>query len=73
MAARGARAARRPDAEPWHLDGGSRERPAISSRRGGIPGGTSKARAAAEKIVAALLKADHALRPNKKAPQLSGA
>jgi len=28
---------------------------------------------AAEKIVAALLKADHALRPNKKAPQLSGA
>src|SRR6516164_8872980 len=43
-AARGACAARRPDAAPRHLDGGSGERPAISSRRGGIPRGASKAR-----------------------------
>src|SRR6516165_386245 len=44
VAARGKGAGRRPAAAPRHLDGGSRERPAISSRRGGIPGGTSKAR-----------------------------
>src|SRR6516165_10666828 len=44
MAARSACAARRPDAVSRHLDGGSRERPAISNRRGGIPRGASKAR-----------------------------
>src|SRR6516164_7972672 len=44
MAARSACAARRPDAVSRHLDGGSRVRPAISNRRGGIPRGASKAR-----------------------------
>src|SRR6516162_6585219 len=42
MAARSACAG--PDAVSRHLDGGSRERPAISNRRGGIPRGASKAR-----------------------------